>query len=132
MPNGDDLTHLVDDVNARDAPILDHVVEGLLGDGRVLDAISGFAAGIGLGARSGRSMGMDAAEVQIDPTGAKAFVSLLDSHPAFTEGRRLDVGIPIVGPADDDPALFDVRHDAADLLTLGVLAVGALGLTPED
>src|SRR5712691_7445299 len=132
MPNGDDLTHLVEDVNARDAPALDHVVEGLLGDGRMLDAISGFAAGIGLGARSGRSMGMDAAEVQIDPTGAKAFVSLLGSHPAFTEGRRLDVAIPIVGPADDDPALFDVRRDAADLLTLGVLAVGALGLTPED
>src|SRR5687768_10092311 len=56
---------------------------------------------------------------------AKAFLTTLEMHPAFTSGSRLDVGIQVIGP--DGIENTKLREDAAELLLLGGLALSQEG-----
>jgi hypothetical protein len=123
MESGE-LKRLVESVNARDARVLDRVLGRLVDHSREIGTIRAFVGGMGLGPHSRHSMGIQISEPQVCRSGAKAFVSLLGAHPALAEGRRLEAVLPIFGPTDDDPAVFELRGEAAELLVLGALALG--------
>jgi hypothetical protein len=126
----DDLDRQVEELNLADERRLAESVNRLRSDDHLRNSLSAYSAqlGIGLDGPFGPSIGLELGGIDVDPEGAEAFISVLSWHPAFSEDRRLDIAIPIVGPADDDPALFRVRREASDLLLLGVLAIGTLGL----
>ena len=115
-------------INRQDFPAARALADALGADQRRLAALAEFAgrADAVTGERYD-PLGIDAGRVA-DPAGARTFADLLSTHPAFRRGRRLTVALPVVGSGDADPALMDVRRDAADTLLLGALAAASLDL----
>lgn len=62
--------------------------------------------------------------------GAQAFLELLEQHPDFGADRELDIALPALGPEGAHESRF--RHDAAEILARGAIAIGGIkGPTPE-
>lgn len=127
-----DLWHSLRATNERDMDDLRQLSASIADDPSPLGAIRDLAdrAGLGPRARNGWSLGMEPAGLA-DTDAARAFVDLMSRHPAVRERRRLDVALPLVGPGEDDPRLFDYRREASDLLALGAIVAGTLNLDDQ-
>jgi hypothetical protein len=121
-------------INARDSDRLRDFVDRMVADrDSIRPLIAGFVQRSGFAAGDlGPSLGLEPSGLDVDSRGGEAFVQLLSEHPAFTEGRRLPVGLALFGDFDPDPALFVLRRDVSRFLTLAALAFGSSGHPPED
>src|SRR6266516_3128641 len=135
MPDGpgpDEYGRILSEVNNRDVPALLQLTDRLVQRPSIGQEIAGFVSGCGFGAPGQPySDGLAPLGFGVDARGAKAFTSILTTHPAFTEGRRLGFGLAILGEPNTDPSAAAVRRDAAELLVAGALASGVLGLSEE-
>jgi hypothetical protein len=126
-PEQDRLRELVVEVNAGDAERIGGLVERLTADGAgLLGQIGDFVSRLGFveeGMPAAGDVGPSALDVNV--VGAENFVSLLMEHPAFSEDRRLDVGLSVFGDFDD-PLLAGLRRDASQLLVTGAVALGVM------
>lgn len=110
-------------VNERDAPAVTELAEMLRSDPSLVTACGSFADSFrGAGPElEGVGEGTTFAE------GADAIQAVLGRHPAFASGRRLRVVAQVLGTYEPDPLEFALRGEAADVLTVGLLALRQAG-----
>jgi IPT/TIG domain len=130
-PLADPRQQLLSDINAGDSAALNRLTERVRRQPELGRAIARFRGGVRIDSpEMSFADGLVPAGFQLDNPAAKAFVTVLTTHPAFTEERRLKVGLDVLGVTSADPRIGDVRRDAAELLVTGALALGALDM-PE-
>ena len=125
----DRLREQIDEINAGDADTIGRFVEQLsAGDTDRRRRIGDFVHRLGFTTADGIASADDVGPGALDyyDAGAEAFFSVLTEHPAFSEGRLLDVALSVFGDFDD-PRLVGLRADASRFLVTGALALGVLG-----
>jgi hypothetical protein len=110
----------LDSFNERYARHLARLEKHLASSGgkELVHAVGQFRATIdGSGAAEGGEMPLS--------TGAEEFVSLIGEHPAFGGAEASGVALPVFGGAGRGEEPF--RRDAAELITMGAIAIAATG-----
>ena len=106
------------DANARDAARSQALISGELLPPGLVEACDRYTAAV-----TDPLTGSDLDRWPRDEVGARAVVSALNLHPAFSEGSVPPVAEDVFGEQGSDPDEFDARREVADFIVVGLSAL---------